>query len=758
MSASLTVDQILSAAESRGLKVNRRTSYMQCPAHRGEDLNCHVFTGTDGGALAHCHSHDCAFPDIKAALGLDTPRKRSERATAPKPSIVATYDYRTATGDLAYQTVRYEPGKDGKDKSFAQRRPDGNGGWVWNLQGVDPLPYRLPELVASTDIVLVVEGEKDVDNLRALGFTATCNHGGAGKWTATHAAYLASRDVAILPDNDDAGLKHASKVVDTLRSVAASIRLVTLPNLPEKGDVSDWLPWGGTADQLRAMIETTTPWAPPKAEDGAALLDDVAAYLRRFVAYPSEAACVAHALWIAHTHLMGAWDSTPRIAFLSPEPGSGKTRALEASELLVPRPVEAVNMSAAALFRKVADEDGLPTILYDECDTVFGSRKAAENNEDVRGLLNAGHRKGAKSYRCVARGREIAVVEYEAFCAVALAGLGDLPDTILSRSVIVRMRRRAPNERVEPFRRRLEEQAGHALRDRLATWGAAIESSIGNPWPELPRGIEDRNADVWEALVAVADAAGGAWPQRAREAAVSLVSAARESTPSLGIRLLADVRDVFRDLDHVSSESLVQKLNAIEDAPWGEIAYGKPLNARGLSQRLRQFGVTSKQIRLGGETRKGYRREDLADAWTRYLPSAEKSETSETPETRTENPSVYAGTDVSDTSARSETLPLENETFLEKRNRNETDLPSNHADVSNVSDVPGFEKPGEGASSPIADRLRTMPTGELTDDERASLNGHHRSDEAAEPDVATMYYERRMLELAGEPGLDRHSA
>ena len=116
---------------------------------------------------------------------------------------------------------------------------------------------------------------------------------------------------------------------------------------------------------------------------GAELLDEVEAFLARFVAYPSEHARVAHRLWIAHAHAMDAWDSTPRIAFLSPEPGSGKTRALEVSELLVPRPVEAVNATPAYLFRKVSDPAGAPTILYDEIDTC--SAPKAKDNEEIRG-------------------------------------------------------------------------------------------------------------------------------------------------------------------------------------------------------------------------------------------------------------------------------------------------------------------------------------------------------------------------------------
>ena len=124
--------------------------------------------------------------------------------------------------------------------------------------------------------------------------------------------------------------------------------------------------------------------------EGAALLEDVLKFLSCFIAYPSDHAVIAHVLWIAHTHLMRAWESTPRLAFLSPEPGSGKSRALEVTEYLVPRPVHAVNVSPSYLFRKVSDAAGAPTILFDEIDTVFGPK--AKDYEDVRGLLNSGHR------------------------------------------------------------------------------------------------------------------------------------------------------------------------------------------------------------------------------------------------------------------------------------------------------------------------------------------------------------------------------
>jgi hypothetical protein len=385
--------------------------------------------------------------------------------------------------------------------------------------------------------------------------------------------------------------------------------------------------------------------------DPTLILNDIYAFLGRFVAYPSDEARIAHTLWIAHAHIMEAWESTPRMAFLSPEPASGKTRALEITETLVPRPVEAVNVSPSYLFRKVADENGAPTILFDEIDTVFGPK--AKDNEEIRGLLNAGHRRGAVAGRCVVRGNVVSTEEIPAYCAVALAGLGDLPDTILTRSVIIRMRRRAPGERVEAYRRRLHLAKGNALRDRLATWAKSVCKDMTEAWPEMPAGIEDRDADVWEPLLAMADAAGGDWPARARDAAVSLVSASKESTPSLGIRLLADLRTVFGDdRAALSTQDILTELHDMEEAPWADLR-GKPLNERGLASKLRNYGIKRKQIRVGEWTGKGYSREDLHDAWTRYLPQDEKSETRETRETNEGN----GARDVSDVSDVSDFRP-----------------------------------------------------------------------------------------------------
>ncbi|WP_069815298.1 DUF3631 domain-containing protein [Streptomyces sp. TP-A0874] len=383
--------------------------------------------------------------------------------------------------------------------------------------------------------------------------------------------------------------------------------------------------------------------------DGAQLLDEVEHFHRRFNAFPTEAAYVAVVLWDAHAHLLDCFDSTPRLAFLSPEPGSGKTRALEVIATLVPRPMHAVNASPAALFRAVADETGRPVILFDEIDTVFGPK--AKDNEDLRGLLNAGHRRSGVSYRCVGDGGQQTVVAFPSYCAVALAGLGSLPDTIHTRSVVIRMRRKARSETVEPYRERIHEPQGHTLRAELAKWAEQVREKVNDAWPEMPDGITDRPADVWEPLLAVADAAGGHWPERARAACVELVTAvAEDDRGSLGVKLLTDLRDqVFPGQSALSTVEILHLLNGMEDAPWGDLD-GRPLTARGLSKMLGEYvtgqgkRIRSRTVRVAGQPMKGYTREDLNDAWDRYCPPPPK--TSVTSVTPIPTPALISADDV----------------------------------------------------------------------------------------------------------------
>jgi len=198
----------------------------------------------------------------------------------------------------------------------------------------------------------------------------------------------------------------------------------------------------------------------------------------------------------------------------------------------------------------------------------------------------------------------------------------------MSRSVIIRMRRRAPGERIEPFRRRKQELDGEDLRGRLIEWATSIRHEVADAWPKMPDGVEDRPADVWEPLLAIADAAGGLWPDTARSACVELCKLAESRDASLGVRLLTDVRAVLiaEGTDRLSTETLLAKLCAMAEAPWADLR-GKHLDARSLGRRLGMYDVHSHQFKVAGEKVRGYsipgsdeHGGGLYDAFARYLP------------------------------------------------------------------------------------------------------------------------------------------
>ena len=370
-----------------------------------------------------------------------------------------------------------------------------------------------------------------------------------------------------------------------------------------------------TADEVVPLV----PYVPhPEAKAGACVLDQVRTFLGRFIAYPTEWAADAHTLWIAHTHAVDAFENTPRIGFISPEPGSGKSRAMEMTEALVPRPVLSVNASTAYIFRKISDEAGLPTLLLDEVDAIFSGGKS-DSSEDLRGLLNSGYRAGATAGRAAIRGKEIVTEEWPSYCAVALAGLNQLPDTLMTRSVVVRMKRRRHNQKVEPYRRRVNGTEADHLNIMLAEWVESVRGELESSWPDLPEGVEDRDADIWEPLIAVGDAAGGHWIETSRVAAVAAITESKSKPASLGVQLLADVRKVLGDLDRISTTDLLDALHDLDTAPWSSLR-GEPIDARFLARTLDKYEISPSKIRIGVGTVRGYHRHDFADAWERYCP------------------------------------------------------------------------------------------------------------------------------------------
>lgn len=446
-------------------------------------------------------------------------------------------------------------------------------------------------------------------------------------------------------NNDEAGSVEALAGPENAKAESPASQFSPIEQLTPEGKPSGEVSLG---DMSEATGDGTSRVYVPNAGsiDGADLFERIHAFLRRFVSYPSYTSSIAHVLWIGHTHLMDAWFTTPRLAILSPEPGSGKSRLLEITALLVPRPLLSVMSSPPYILRRIADQENRPTILYDEIDAVFGPN--ARGNEDLRAMINAGYRRGAKIGRCYMEKGKVLTEDLATFGAIALGGLGDLPDTIMSRSIVIPMRKRAPGEIVEPFRPRDHELEGNALRDELASWAETVVSTAAITEPFLPEGIADRNADIWSPLLTVAALAGGRWPELAKDAAIAFVQAAKaDGQPTIGVQLLVDIHRCFGDEDSLPSQELVGRLLDDEEAPWGDLK-GKRLDPRRLAKMLSQYGINSTGLRVGDSTPKGYKREAFYEAWTRYLPVTEPTATSATTATAAEHPQKTGNSSMAD--------------------------------------------------------------------------------------------------------------
>lgn len=249
------LDNVLSKLEN----VQQHGDYYTacCPAHDDHRASLKVSVKRNGWIDPHCFA-GCTENQVLAALNMenrDLAPDGQRNGAGPKPErrIVATYEYVDEQGALLFQAVRFDP------KEFRQRRPDGRGGWIYDIKGVRRILYRLPELLTADPAfpVFLVEGEKDVDNLRAVGLVATCNPMGAGKWNNDYTKALSGRRVVLLPDNDEPGRKHRDLVAGKLAGIVYELKIVDLPNLPEHGDVSDWLAAGGTAEALLSIVDAT---------------------------------------------------------------------------------------------------------------------------------------------------------------------------------------------------------------------------------------------------------------------------------------------------------------------------------------------------------------------------------------------------------------------------------------------------------------------------------------------------------------------
>jgi putative DNA primase/helicase len=357
------------------------------------------------------------------------------------------------------------------------------------------------------------------------------------------------------------------------------------------------------------LLESPKPW--PEQVDGSDLLGEIVAAIRRYVVLVCGAE-VAIALWVLLTHAFDAWTIAPYLTLVSPEKRCGKTTTLDVVAAIVPRKLPAANISPAALYRTV--EMVIPTLLIDEADTFLG------RNEDLRGILNAGH---TKSTAVVIRtvGDDHTPRQFSTWCPKFIASIGAVPSTIGDRSILIPMRRRAPGENVARLRRDRIGAEMEPLRRKAARWAVDHIGELGDADPAVPSELHDRAQDNWRPLLAIADAIGGSWSDRARKAALSLNGADSSDNQSLGVRLLADIQILFKSefADQLPSEKIVKALIEIEDGPWAEHNKGRGLTVNGMASLLKPFNIRPRTIRFLGKTPKGYRLVDFEDTFQRYL-------------------------------------------------------------------------------------------------------------------------------------------
>ena len=368
------------------------------------------------------------------------------------------------------------------------------------------------------------------------------------------------------------------------------------------------------ADDGLEFLKDPDPW--PEPVNGNDLLNDLIELFSTYLVLPRHGALVL-ALWVLHAHGLQAFFHSPRINIKSPEKGSGKTTCLDILAEVCPRALRLDSVTTATLFRLI--DTYQPTMLIDEHDSFL------RDNEALRGALNSGHRRGGIFPRCV--GDDNTVKLFKVFAATVLAGIGDLPGTLVDRSITIDMKRALPDELKARYDSR---KINDDLKRKAARWAADALPQLQDADPEVPRQLFNRVADNWRPLFAIAHVLGGSWEQHTRDAAVSLCMGDTD-LESAGVSLLEDIKAYFGcNGPQIKSDNLVNHLSSLEHRPWPEWKKGKPITPRQIAVLLKPFRIMSKTIRFGDTTAKGYEKEAFLDAFSRYLgePSVTPSQSS----------------------------------------------------------------------------------------------------------------------------------
>lgn len=445
---------------------------------------------------------------------------------------------------------------------------------------------------------------------------------------------------------------------------------------------------GATHSAEAAMTQTKPADLQVTPRPLSELLDAVSEVLRRYVVFPLQEQASVIALWVAHTWTVDAFDFTPYLHVFSAEKRSGKSRLLDVLELLVKTPWRDAGATEAVLFRKI--ERDKPTLLSDEIDTVFHTKKN-DGMENIRRMFNLGFTRGNKVSRCVGQNTNFDIQEFDPFCPKVLCGIGRcLPDTVADRALSIELVRQSIEERAERFRVRDARELVASIRAELQAWAEqpGLVDRLKAARPQAPAEIRDRQEEICEPLLAIADLAGGSWPEIGRAALVGLC--AQEEDASTGVRLLGDIKNVFDEANagRLTTRSIIEGLVAIEDdrpwALWFEDALRqdklKAAAAR-LARRLKGYKVKPCKIRIGEETAQGYYRADFQNAWKRYLPAlAPPSRLNGTNGTNGTKPQFtsenHVPTFVPSTRNVPTSVPTTRNTFYEVKTQNVPSVPS----------------------------------------------------------------------------------
>ena len=683
-----------------GGRMTESGGMVRCPAHDDTIPSLHV-TDSDGRVLVHCHA-GCTQDAVLDALrkqGLDLRRSRGNGAVSIEAyrhpefgSPSRTWPYYDATGRLVGYAARFEtPTR----KTFRPLGRDATGRW-YTASGTRgfPKPYPLFNLqgllARAMAPVLICEGEQAAEaaSQQFPDWVAVTSLHGAKAPQKSDWSSVATRDVTIWPDADEAGAQFAAAVAQLVHEAgAASVRIVPVPDdVPAGWDLADPLPegmdlaallasarkpeteggedrdefarvvsrlaalppheydrcrkneacdLGVRAETLDTAVKAARPGAlggaqPGRAHDwpevepwtaavaGAPLLTEIAVLIRTYVAVPLPTADTI-ALWVVMTWLHDRLEISTFLNITSATKRCGKSLLLDVISELVFQSMPTSNVTSAALFRII--EQSAPTLLLDEADQAFAKKDIA----DLSAVINGSQRRElVYVLRCVGDDHEPR--RFGTWCPKALAGIGDLPDTVRDRALVIRLERRPFGVATSRWRDRDRVQIT-GLQRQIVRWTSDHVTAILAARKEVvfPAVLHDRARDAWEALLAIGDIVGDDWAGPDGRAQRACRHVAGDADDDLGAReqLLVDLRAVFRDADDpetLSTNHLLSSLQALEERPWSEWQRGKPISARGLAHLLKPFKVKPETIRFTAGLAKGYRRGALHPAWTRYLP------------------------------------------------------------------------------------------------------------------------------------------